>query len=310
MLDIELKGMLAAMAAAGAPDLADLPPPACRPFYRQILAAGDLPPAPVAVEDHRIPGPGGDLAIRIYTPPGAAARPRGLVLYCHGGGFVLGDLDAYDCVCRSICHDSGCIVVSVDYRLAPEHPFPAAVDDCYAALVWTALHAEELGADPQRLAVCGDSAGGNLAAVLALLARQDGPAVRYQVLIYPVTSETPGVLPSHAQFGEGYVLSLKAMQTFSYHYFGNSARAPDFRGAPLLASDLAGLPPALILVGAYDVLRDDGAVYGDRLAEAGVPVTLVEYRGLSHGFINMAATLRAGRLALDQVSSALRHELA
>lgn len=309
MLDIQLQDMLAAMAAAGLPDLGDLPPQPARQLYRQILAAGDLPPAEALVDNRSIAGPGGPLAIRIYTPPGAAAGPRGLVLFCHGGGFVLGDLDAYDSVCRTLCHDSGCVVVAVDYRLAPEHRFPAAVDDCYAALVWAAAHAAELGADPQRLAVCGDSAGGNLAAVLALLARHDGPAIRRQVLIYPVTTATPGELPSHAQFGEGYVLSLKAMHSFTHHYFGGTAGAPDFRGAPLLAGDLAGLPPAVILVGAYDALRDDSVVYAERLGQAGVPVTLVEYRGLSHGFINMAATLPAGRLALDQVCSALRRAL-
>lgn len=306
MLDLQLEVMLAGIAAAGAPDLGDLPPSMGRQLYRQILSAGDLPPADVQVEDRQIAGPDASLAIRIYTPRCSAAGTRGIVLYCHGGGFVLGDLDAYDSVCRTICHDSGSVVVSVDYRLAPEHPFPAAVEDCYAALTWVAANAAGLGADPQRLAVCGDSAGGNLAAVLTLLAREGGPAIRYQLLIYPVTTAAPGDLPSHAEFGEGYVLSFKAMRYFSGHYFGASATAPDFRGAPLLAGDLAGLPPALILVGGYDLLRDDGVAYADCLAEAGVPVTLIEYSGLSHGFINMAATLTGGRLALDQVCSALR----
>lgn len=310
MLDLQLKAMLAGLAAAGVPDLCDMPPEPGRTFYRQILAAGDLPPADVQVEERQIDGQDAPLALRIYTPRPVVAGPRGIVLYCHGGGFVLGDLDAYDSVCRTICHDSDCVVVSVDYRLAPEHPFPAAVEDCYAALTWAAANAAGLGSDPQRLAVCGDSAGGNLAAVLALLARESGPAIRFQILIYPVTTAAPGDLPSHTQFGEGYVLSLKAMRYFSGLYFGEEAKAPDFRGAPLLATNLVGLPPALILVGGYDLLHDDSVVYADRLTEAGVPVTLVEYRGLSHGFINMAATLPGGRLALDQVSSALRHELA
>jgi acetyl esterase len=309
MLDIQLKTMLTAMSAAGAPDLGELPPPVGRQVYRQILAAGDLPPADVAVEDRQIYHLGGALGLRIYVPRGNVAAPRGLVLYCHGGGFVLGDLDAYDSVCRTICHDSTCVVVSVDYRLAPEHPFPAAVEDCQAALTWCAAHAAELGADPQRLAVCGDSAGGNLAAVLSLLSRKSGPALCYQVLIYPVTTATTGDLPSHTEFGEGYVLSRKAMISFSQHYFGASARAPDFRGAPLLADDLAGLPPALVIVGAYDALHDDGVAYADAMTAAGNQVTLVEYSGLSHGFINMAATLTAGRMALDQVSVALRRAI-
>jgi acetyl esterase len=244
--------------------------------------------------------------MRIYTPKGKASGARGLVLYCHGGGFVLGDLDTYDAVCRAICQESGCIVLSVDYRLAPEHPFPAAVEDCHEALFWLADNAAELGGDARRIAVCGDSAGGNLAAVLALLTRENGPTIRYQLLIYPVTTAMPGDLPSHNAFGEGTILSLKAMRAFTGHYFGGTGWAPDFRGAPLLADDLSGLPPALILVGAYDALRDDGVAYAERLLKAGVEATLVEYSGLSHGFINMAANLSGGRLALDQVGTALR----
>jgi acetyl esterase len=306
MLDVTLKAMLDQIAATGAPDIGELPPEVGRPVYSQILTAGDLPPADVKTANRSIPGPAGPIPVRVYNPREAVAGARGLILYCHGGGFVLGDLDTYDAVCRAICEESGCVVVSVDYRLAPEHPFPAAVEDCHAALAWVAAHAAELGGDPERIAVCGDSAGGNLAAVLALLAREKGPAIRYQVLIYPVTTAMPGDLPSHNAFGEGYILSLKAMRAFTGHYFGGADRAPDFRGAPLLADDLSGLPPALILVGGYDVLRDDGVAYANRLIDAGVPATLVEYAGLSHGFINMAATLPGGRLALDQVGSALR----
>ena len=272
MLDLKLKAMLDQMAAAGAPDIGDLPPDVGRPLYRQILTAGDLPPADVQTEERRIPGPEGSLPVRVYTPHGEAFGARGLVLY----------------------------------RLAPEHPFPAAVEDCHQALAWVSAHAAELGGDARRIAVCGDSAGGNLAAVLALLSRKKGPGIRYQVLIYPVTTAMPGDLPSHQTFGEGYILSLKAMRAFTAHYFGGSGLAPDFRGAPLLADDLSGLPPALILVGGYDALRDDGVSYAKRLIEAGVEATLVEYPGLSHGFINMAATLSGGRLALDQVSAALR----
>jgi acetyl esterase len=305
MLDIKLKAMLEQMAAAGAPDIGELPPEVGRPVYREILTAGDLPPADVQTEDRRIPGPAGPLPVRVYTPREEASGARGLVLYCHGGGFVLGDLDAYDAVCRSICRESGCVIVSVDYRLAPEHPFPAAVEDCYGALTWVAAHAAELGGDAGRIAVCGDSAGGNLAAVMTLLAREKGPAIRYQLLIYPVTTAMPGDLPSHETFGEGTILSLTAMRAFTGYYFGSPGRAPDFRGAPLLADDLSGLPPALILVGGYDALRDDGVTYAERLIKAGVEATLVEYPGLSHGFISMAATLSGGRLALAQVGMAL-----
>lgn len=308
MLDIQLKGMLDAVAASGAPDLGDLPPAAGREMYRQIFASGDLPPADVMIEDRTIYALCGAVPLRIYTPRRRNGA-RGVVLYCHGGGFVLGNLDIYDSTCRTICADSGCIVVAVDYRLAPEHPFPAAVEDCQAALTWLAEHAAEIGGDARRLAVCGDSAGGNLAAVLALMARDAGIALRYQVLVYPVTSAAPGDLPSHTEFGEGYVLSRKAMQAFTRHYYGAAARAPDWRGAPLLAEDLSGLAPALVMVGSYDVLRDDGEAYANALIEAGVPTALVEYRGLSHGFLNMAAFLTAGRIALDQVSAALRRAI-
>ncbi|MEJ2157170.1 MAG: alpha/beta hydrolase [Desulfobacteraceae bacterium] len=306
MLDLNLKAMLDKMAAIGAPDFGDLTPEAARPMYRQILTAGDLPPADVQTEDKQIPGPAAQIPVRIYTPRGEASGMRGLVLYCHGGGFVLGDLETYDAVCRTICQESDCVVVSVDYRLAPEHPFPAAVEDCFEALNWVSVHAAELGGDSQRIAVCGDSAGGNLAAVLALLAREKGPAIRYQVLIYPVTTAMPGDLPSHGAFGQGYILSLKSMRAFTNWYFGTPGRAPDFRGAPLLADDFSGLPPALILVGGYDALRDDGVTYAKRLIQAGTSATLVTYTGLSHGFINMAAMLPAGRLALNQVCAALR----
>jgi acetyl esterase len=308
MLDIQLKGMLEAVAASGAPDLGELPPPAGREMYRQIFAQGDLPPADVMIEDRSIYALGGAIPLRIYTPRRKNGA-RGVVLYCHGGGFVLGDLDIYDSTCRTICNDSGCIVVAVDYRLAPEHPFPAAVEDCHAALAWLAAHAGEIGGDPQRLAVCGDSAGGNLAAVLALIARAEGIPLRYQVLVYPVTSAAPGDLPSHTEFGEGYVLSRKAMLAFTRHYFGAAGRAPDWRGAPLLAEDLSGLAPALVMVGSYDVLRDDGEAYANAMSAAGVPTTLIEYKGLSHGFINMAAFLSAGRLALSQVGISLRDAL-
>jgi acetyl esterase len=306
MLDPQLKAALSNIAASGAPDLADLPPPAAREMYRQIFAAGDLPPADVDVDNRSIAGPGGALALRVYTPrrsgEGAA---RGVTLYCHGGGFVLGSMDIYDSTCRTLCAESGHIVVAVEYRQAPEHPFPAAVDDCFAALRWLTAHAGEIGGDAGRLAVCGDSAGGNLAAVSALLARQAGIALRHQVLIYPVTSAEPGELASHREFGQGYVLSFKAMQSFTRHYFG-ADRAPDWRGAPLLADDLAALAPALVLVGAYDVLRDDGVAYAEALLEAGTPATLIEYKGLSHGFINMPSFLGAGHLALLQVAAALR----
>lgn len=305
MLDLELANFLEQGRRSGAPDLCELPPNPARGLYRLLTAAADLAPAGVPVEARQIAGPGGPLPIRIYRPAGEAG---GIALYLHGGGFVLGDLDCYHAVCSNLCTRSGCVIVAVDYRLAPEAPFPAAVDDCYAALAWTAANAASLGAEPARLAVVGDSAGANLAAVLALLARdRGGPAIALQALVYPVTAVAPGRFPSHEKFGNGYVLTRRAMEYFNRHYFGPSGLAPDFRGAPLLAASFAGLPPALIQVAGYDPLRDEGIAYAERLMSAGVPVSLVDYPGLSHGYINMAGKIRTAALAFDQLSSALRH---
>lgn len=304
MLDLELAEFLEEGRRSGAPDLCDLPPNPARGLYRLLTAAADLTAAEVQVETRQIAGPDGALPLRIYRPH---AEAGGIALYLHGGGFVLGDLDCYHAICSNLCARSGCVIVAVDYRLAPEAPFPAAVDDCYAALAWTAANAAGLGADPARLAVVGDSAGGNLAAVLALLARdREGPAIALQALAYPVTAAAPGQFPSHGKFGTGYVLTSRTMEYCNRHYFGPSGLAPDFRGAPLLAAEFAGLPPALIQVAGYDALRDEGIAYAERLMAAGVPVSLVDYPGLSHGYLNMAGKIKTAALAFDQVCSALR----
>lgn len=308
-LDPQLNTLIAQTRSAGVPDFADVPPQASRALYREILRATDLPAVPVQVREVQIDSHGAPLSLRLYTPLAPATAPRGLVVYAHGGGFVVGDVEGYDHLLRTLCHSSDCVVVAMDYRLAPEHPFPAAVDDVCAALWWAAAHAAELGADPTRLAVAGDSAGGNLAAVAALCARDEGLALRYQVLIYPVLAAAPNEYPSYARFGQGYVLSARSAEHFTRLYFGDMGRAPDWRGAPLLAPSVAGVAPALVLVAGHDVLRDEGVAYAERLCDAGVQATLVEYHGLAHGFINMAAVLSAARLALDQVASALRQAL-
>lgn len=307
MLDIELANFLEAGRRSGAPDLCDLPPNPARGLYRLLTSAADLAPADVLVDKRLIAGPEGALPVRIYRPH---TQTGGIALYLHGGGFVLGDLDCYDAVCSNLCARSGCVIVAVDYRLAPEAPFPAAVDDCYAALAWTAANAPSLGASPDRLAVVGDSAGANLAAVLALLARdRTGPAIAFQALVYPVTAAAPGQFPSHEKFGSGYVLTSRSMASFNQHYFGPSGVAPDFRGAPLLAAEFAGLPPALIQVAGYDPLRDEGIAYAERLMAAGVQVSLVDYPGLSHGYINMAGKIKSAGLAFDQLCTALQRSL-
>lgn len=307
MLDPQLRDLLAFAKASGAPGLADLPVPACRAFYRELLAATDLrEAADVQVDLRQIDGPGGPLPLQVYTPQQAPAGPRGLVVYLHGGGFALGDVACYDRVLRHWCEQADVVIVAVDYRLAPEHPFPAAVDDARATLAWAVAQAAALGADPARTAVVGDSAGGNLAAGLALWARDEGLPLRYQVLLYPVLAERPGGFASYERYATGYVLTRRDTEHFWQLYAGAAGAAWDWRGAPLTAPSVAGVAPALVLVGGYDVLRDEAVAYAGRLCEADVQATLVEYAGLSHGFINMAGALSAARLALEQVGAALR----
>lgn len=312
MLDKQLDAMMRQAQAAGMPDLCELPPAACRGLYRQILAAADMPPADVAVENRRIAGvaAGTTLGLRIYTPHDAA--PHALVVYYHGGGYVLGDLDGYDNVCRQLCIDSAAVVVAVDYRLAPEHPFPAAVDDAWLALQWVAEHARELGADPTRLGVAGDSAGAVLATVMTLMAREHaGPRIGFQALLYPAAAGGhDGAYPSRDTHAAGPTLTQRTMDYFNRHTFGATGRAADYRGAPLLAADLAGLPPSLLVLAAHDPLRDEALAYGEALLAAGNAVTLVEYHGLAHGFISMAGGIDAARLAQQQFAQALRAGLA
>ena len=308
MLDLHLKHVLAQ--AAGAPDLCDLPPDACRSLYRQICTAATVPPADVEVTPHEARFGGQALRVRVYQPRGAAgALP--VTLYFHGGGFVLGDLDAYDAVCRQLCADSGVMVVSAAYRLAPEHPYPAAVEDCFAALGWVAEAIRGFGGDPTRLAVAGDSAGAALAATTALMARDaGGPAIAFQLLVYPpAAGGHDGAYPSRERHAAGPTLTRRTMDYFSRHYFGPTAKAPDWRGAPLLAPSLAGLPPTLLVLAAHDALRDEAMAYGEALGAAGNAVTVVEYHGLAHGFISMAGAVPAARLALAQMAQALKQAL-
>jgi acetyl esterase len=304
MLDLQLAAMMEQARASGMPDLCDLPPEAARGLYRQILAAADRPPANVSMQQRDTPVP-----LRIYSPrtPG----PHGITVYLHGGGYVVGDLDGYDNVCRQLCEDSDTVVVTVDYRLAPEHPFPAAHEDAWTALVWAGEHARAIGGDPTRLAVAGDSAGAVLAAACAIQARDaGGPRIAFQALIYPPAAGGHGPYTSHASHAAGPTLTLRSMEYFSRHYWGDAACSPDWRGAPLLAHDLGRLPPALVLLAAHDPIRDEGFAYAEALQEAGTPCTLVEYHGLAHGFISMAGALPAARAAQLQFGLAIRAALA
>ena len=307
MLDKQLDAMMAQARAAGMPDLCDLPPEASRGLYRQILAAADVTPADVAVQDHRDQLGDSPVHVRVYTPRGVA-QPLPVIVYWHGGGYALGDLDGYDNVCRRLCQDTGVIVASAAYRLAPEHPFPAAPEDAWAALQWVSENARRLGADPARLAVAGDSAGAVLATVAAIRARDaGGPSVAFQALLYPAAAGGhEGDFPSRQQHAGGPTLTLRTIEYFNRHFFGEAGKAPDWRGAPLLAPDLAGLPPTLLQLAAYDPLRDEARAYGHALLAAGNAVTIVEYDGLAHGYVSMGGGVVAARLAQMQLAAALR----
>lgn len=269
------------------------------------LAPPALNPTPVGrVEDRRIPGPAGEIPVRIYTPEGSGPFP--LIAFFHGGGFVLCSLETHDELCRAMCRDAGAVVVSVDYRLAPEAKYPAAADDCYAATAWCAAHAAELGADAARLVVAGDSAGGNLAAVTALRARDLGaPRIRHQVLIYPAT-HCDFNTPSYRENAQGYFLTADAMRWFWAHYLANPAQASEPYACPAHAADLKGLPPATVITAEYDPLRDEGEDYAAQLRAAGVPVVLKRYDGMIHGFVSMGDVFDDARAAQRLIAGQLR----
>ena len=306
-LDPAARALLDQVAPPGAPGLHELPMPL--PELRQaangMLGSFAGPKVEVArVEDRRVPGPAGDIPVRVYTPEGHGPFP-GLV-YLHGGGWVIGDLESHDNVCRTLARDVPCVVVSVDYRLAPEHRFPCAPEDCWAAAKHVAGHARDFGIDPVRLAVGGDSAGGNLSAVVTLLARdRGGPRLAFQVLVYPVTDAAMDT-PSYRENADGYLLTRDGMAWFWNHYAPGAAEREDPRASPLLARDLRGLPPALVITAEYDPLRDEGEAYARRLREAGVPVTLTRYDGVIHGFFGMSGAIEQGRAAMAEAATALR----
>ena len=288
------------------PPLESLDPSAARIQYAEMVAAvaGD-PPTGVEVQNGTIPGPGGEMPMRLYRPQDIEG-PLPILVYFHGGGYVIGDLDTHDIPCRRLCLSAGCLVVSVDYRLAPEHPFPASADDAWAATRWVVDHATDLGGDPSRVAVGGDSAGGNLAAVVCHLAKREGaPALVYQLLIYPAMDATSS-MPSHETLGHGYRLTKELMGWFMRHYFKEGGDRRQLVASPLFADDFAELAPALVLTAGYDPLRDEGRAYADKLRAAGVSTEFIEYEGMIHGFITMGGVVDAATEALQQCGAALR----
>ena len=304
-LSLKMRAVLLVARLSGGKPLNELPVAEAR--RATVMRVGkSRAAAPVAgIADRVIPGPAGDIPIRIYTPEGVG--PFALLVYFHGGGFVVGSIDGADMICRALCHGAGCIVVSVGYRLAPEHTFPAAPDDCLAATRWAAGHAAELGADPARLAVAGDSAGGNLAAVTALRMRDEGgPPLRGQLLIYPVADYHTPPTPSYLANADGYLLTRAMMIWFWGHYLNHAGEADDPHAAPLRAPDLAGLPPALVITAEFDPLRDEGERYAERLRLAGVPTALSRYDGMIHGFLLLADLFEESRRATNEASAWLR----
>ena len=301
----EARAVLAALETAGGPPLESMAPAEARQAAIDGLkdVAGDSEPV-ARVEDIRIPGPGGDIPARVYTPEGQAPFPA--LVYFHGGGWVVCDLDTHDKVCRSIARAAAAVVIAVDYRLGPEHKFPAAVEDAHAATKWVAANASRFGIDPDRIAVGGDSAGGNLSAVVSLRSRAAGPPLALQVLVYPVTNLASFGTPSYQEFAEGYHLSRSEMEWFRDCYLARAADAQSPDASPLLAGDLAGVPPALVITAECDVLRDEGEAYAERLREAGIPVTCTRYDGMIHPFFSMPGAIRDGRKAIQQVAAAVR----
>jgi acetyl esterase len=302
----QCKGFLDMLAAAGGPGLNELPLDEARKVPYQMIELG-CPEEEVAQVDTRvIPGPV-EIPVRVYRPSLATDLPA--LMFFHGGGFVLCNLDTHDRTCRSLANASGCVVVSVDYRLAPEHKFPAAAEDAYNATRYVAEHANEFGIDPRRLAVGGDSAGGTLATVVALMARdRGGPALKFQLLVYPVTDFTEHGTQSQRDYGKGYFLDDELMDWFADQYFATEADRHLPYGSPLKA-DLRDLPPAMVMTAECDPLRDQGEAYAEKLRRAGVSVELKRYDGMIHPFLSLAGIVEAGGEAIRDSAAAVRQAL-
>lgn len=302
-LDPQVQAMLEQMEKAGAPPMHTLSPKEARAAH---LARRKAKGEEVGqIIDRTIPGPNGDIPIRIYYPRQQKDVKWPILVYYHGGGWVIGSIESHDAVCRSLTNGAECIVVSVDYRLGPEHKFPAALEDSFAALEWISEQAESFGGDHTKIAVGGDSAGGNLATVCTIKAKENqSPKVMYQLLIYPSTGVGP--TQSNEENGEGFILTKDLMDWFRKHYLNHPDDAKNPYFSPYLYDDVSGLPSAFVITAEYDMLRDDGKAYANKLAAAGVPVSYRDYPGMIHGFIGMANVLDQGKRALEDASQALR----
>jgi len=312
MLHPQAQAWLDFLKARGIPPTHTLSVSDARRFYRERRSVTQpAPPEVGLVRELSADGPHGAIPLRLYRPIGSAADARLPVLvYYHGGGWTIGDLETHDTLCRELANGAGCAVVSVDYRLGPEHRFPAAVDDCIAATRWARANAATLGVDPALLAVGGDSAGGNLAAVVTIALRDAGDApLAFQLLIYPAT-DMRRTAPSHTSNGQGYVLTSDTITYFHDHYIDDAAHDLDWRASPLLHPDLSRLPPAFVLTAGFDPLRDEGLAYADALAAAGNTTSYVCFERQIHGFILMGKVLDEAHAAVALCASELRRAFA
>jgi acetyl esterase len=310
-LDPQAKAVLDLVIKSGRPAYHTLSPKEARQLFRETRPASTpTPPEIGVVRDLSADGPHGPIPLRVCRPSGVAdSAPLPTLVFFHGGGWVIGDLDTHDVLCRQLTAEAGVSVVAVDYRLAPEHKFPASLDDAWAATRWVVSHAPDLGVDPRRLAVGGDSAGGNLAAVVALLARDaGGPALALQVLLYPVT-DVAAESRSYEEFADGFMLTRDSMRWFTAHYLRKKEEAADWRVSPLRAPSLAGLPPALVVTAGFDPLRDEGEAYAVRLREAGVRVDYACYGGMLHGFVPMGRMIDTATRGVSLTAASLRQAL-
>lgn len=304
-LDPQIEAILASLTAQGKPDWSQITPEMLR--LASKMPPPEQPESVGSVENRLIPGVVSDIPVRIYRPD--TTEPLPLMVYFHGGGFVIGDLNSHDNLCRAFCNALPAVVVSVDYRLAPEHRFPAAVEDAYAATCWAAAHAGELGADMRHLIVAGDSAGGNLAAVVCQQARDEkGPQIAHQVLLYPVC-DADLESESYIRLGQGYFLETDMMRWFWDNYLPDVAMRANPRACPLRAGSLHGLPAATVIIGEYDPLSGEGQAYAERLRTAGVPVHLQEYTGVIHGFMSFIGVADQADRAFAEVVQAVQAAL-
>jgi acetyl esterase len=305
-LDPQARFLLDQLEVLGTPPVSEQTPEEARAGFALLVAFAGPAENPVPAEDRSVPGPAGEIPVRIYRPTSSLALP--VVVYFHGGGFVIGDISTHDTVCQRLSGEVPAVVVSVDYRLAPEHRFPAAVEDCEAATRWVSDHAGEFGGDSGRIAVAGDSAGGNLAAVVARRARDSGgPPIAFQLLVYPATDMTRS-LPSQTENATGYLLEADTMAWFIGNYLDDAdPRNPD--ASPLFADDLSNLPPALVVTAEFDPLRDEGEAYAERLRAAGVPAAVSRYDGMIHGFYGFDSIFDASKRATGETVVALRDAL-